>query len=318
MARSSMERAMNVRQLRFFLQIAEIGSVTRAASFLHIAQPALSRQIRQLEDELGVTLFQRSDKGVVLTDAGRLLRDRAVALLRHFERVRQEVRDEFNEPSGELTVAMPPSMFDLVTLPAVTSYRERYPNVQLRVIEGISGILNAWSMVELGRADLAIVTNIEPLATLDTAPFLHEALCLIGPRGAGLDPAKPVGLEEVARHPLMTPSRPNSLRLIIETALAQHKLPLDVKLEGTTPHLLLSLVEEGAGFTTLPFCSAYRRLREGRVCLAPIESVEVSWTVIQAREQPLSTAGERMKSLLREIATERVAVGEWKLCRVAP
>ena len=309
---------MNVRQLRFFLQIAEIGSVTRAASFLHIAQPALSRQIRQLEDELGVTLFQRSDRGVVLTDAGRLLRDRAVALLRHFERVRQEVRDEFNEPSGELAVAMPPSMFDLLTLPAVTSYRERFPNVQLRVIEGISGILNAWSMVELGRADLAIVTNIEPLATLDTAPFLHEALCLIGPKGAGLDPRKPVGLEEVARHPLMMPSRPNSLRLIIETALAQQKLPLDLKLEGTTPHLLLGLVEEGAGFTTLPFCSAYGRLREGRVCLAPIEGVEVSWTLIQAREQPLSTAGERMKLLLRDIATERVADGEWKLCRVAP
>jgi LysR family nitrogen assimilation transcriptional regulator len=308
---------MNVRQLRFFLQIAELGSVTRAASFLHIAQPALSRQIRQLEEELGVTLFQRSDRGVALTDAGRLLRDRAIALLGHFERVRQEVRDEFNEPSGELTVAMPPSMFDLVTLPVMTLYRERYPNVLLRVIEGISGILNAWSMVQLGRADLAIVTNIEPLATLDASPFVHEALCLIGPRDAGLDPDRPIELDEVARHPLMTPSRPNTLRLMIETALAERKLPLKLTLEGNTPHLLLGLVEEGAGFAALPFCSAYRHHRDGRVSLAPISGIEVSWTLIQAREQPLSTAGERMKSLLREIASRRITSGEWKLCRLA-
>ena len=99
------------------------------------------------------------------------------------------------------------------------------------------------------------------------------------------------------------------------SALAELSATFPVQIIDPGVH---KLVEEGAGFTTLPFCSAYRRLREGRVCLAPIEGVEVSWTLIQAREQPLSTAGERMKSLLRDVATERVAAGEWKLCRVAP
>src|SRR5947207_13818447 len=116
---------MNIRQLRFFLQIAELGSMTRAATFLHIAQPAQSRQMQQLEDELGVTLFQRSDRGVALTDAGALLCDRAVGLLQHFERVRQEVKDELNEPSGEVAVAMPTSMLQLVTLPALIADPER-------------------------------------------------------------------------------------------------------------------------------------------------------------------------------------------------
>jgi LysR family nitrogen assimilation transcriptional regulator len=307
---------MNEKQLRFFLQIAEVGSVTRAASFLHIAQPALSRQIRQLEEGLGVILFQRSDRGVALTDAGRLLRDRSVALLQHFERVKQEVRDEFNEPSGALTLAMPPSMFELVTMPAISRYRERYPGVLLRVIEGISGILNAWSMVELGKADLAIVTNVEPLATLENSAFLEEPLCLIGPREAALNPSIEVDLDDVASRELIIPSRPNVGRLILETAMARRKLPLNVVMEGNSPNFILSAVEAGLGFTALPFCSAYRLHLDGRLALAPIKNLQVTWTFIQARDQPLSTAGERMKELLRETVTERIALKQWRFARM--
>ncbi|MES2937926.1 MAG: LysR substrate-binding domain-containing protein [Pseudomonadota bacterium] len=308
---------MNIRQLRFFLQIAEVGSVTRAASFLHIAQPALSRQIRTLEEELGVTLFQRSEKGVALTDAGMLLRDRAVALLRHFERVRHEVRDGFNDPSGELVIAMPPSMFDLVTLPVVTRYKAAHPNVLLRVIEGVSGVLNAWSMVQLGKADIAIVTSIEPLATLETSAFLQEPLCLIGPADAKLDPGTPVDLEEVARHQLVVTSRPNTLRLILETAMAERKLPLNVVLETNTPHMTLAAVRAGMGYAALPFCSGYKLLGEGLVSIAPIQDLHVVWTLIQAREQPLSTAGERMKAMLREVAYEQIAAKHWQLARIS-
>ncbi len=309
---------MNVRQLRSFLQIAELGSVTRAATFLHIAQPALSRQIRQLEEELGVTLFQRSDRGVTLTDAGILLRDRAVALLQHFERVRQEVRDEFNEPSGQLTVAMPPSMFDLVTVPTVLAYKERYPGVLLRIIEGISGVLNAWSLVELGKADLAIVTNVEPLATLETTAFLSEALCLIGPKSATLDISRKITLEEVARHELVLTGRPNSLRLVLETAMAKRKLRMNVAMEATTPQLLLTAVEQGLGYAVLPSCSAYRWNNEGRVTFAPIADLEVSWTIVQARDQPLSTSGDYLKAVLAEVVRERITSGVWRLATLLP
>ncbi len=305
---------MNEKQLRFFLQVAELGSVTRAASFLHIAQPALSRQIQQLEEELDVSLFQRSDRGVALTDAGRLLRDRSVSLLQHFERVKQEVRDQFNEPSGVLTVAMPPSMFELVTVPAVARYRQRYPGVLLRIIEGISGVLNAWSLVELGKADLAIVTNIEPLATLEASALLEEPLCLIGPRAAALDAE--VDIDDVARRQLIIPSRPNTLRLILETAMADRKLPLNVVMEGNSPTFILNAVEAGLGFTALPFCSAYRLARDGQLSVAPIRHLRVRWTFIQSRDQPLPLAGEHMKALLRQTVAERIASQEWRFARL--
>ncbi|KWV56004.1 hypothetical protein AS156_05180 [Bradyrhizobium macuxiense] len=309
---------MNIKQLRFFLQIAELGSVTRAATLLHIAQPALSRHVRQLEEELGVALFQRSDRGVALTSAGMLLRDRAVGLLQHVDRVRQEVRDEFNEPSGEVTAAMPPSMLELVTLPSVARYRERHPGVLLRVIEGISGVLNAWSMVHLGKADLAVVTNVEPLATLESTVFLCEPLCLIGPRSAGLDPAASVALEEVATKSLIVPGRPNSLRLILETAMAERKFPLDVAFEGNSPTLIMLAVEAGLGFATLPFCSAYRFLCEGRVSLAPIRHLDVSWALVQSRERPLSAAGEQLKVTLRETIASQIASGSWAMAKLLP
>ncbi|RXG99345.1 LysR family transcriptional regulator [Bradyrhizobium zhanjiangense] len=309
---------MNIKQLRFFLQIAELGSVTRAATLLHIAQPALSRHIRQLEEELGVALFQRSDRGVALTSAGMLLRDRAVGLLQHVDRVRQEVRDDFNEPSGEVTVAMPPSMLELVTMPSIARYRERHPGVLLRVIEGISGVLNAWSMVQLGKADLAVVTNVEPLATLESTVFLQEPLCLIGPRSARLDPAAPVALDDVATKLLIVPGRPNSLRLILETAMAERKFPLDIAFEGNSPTLIMLAVEAGLGFATLPFCSAYRFLRDGRVSLAPIRHLDVSWAFVQSREQPLSTAGKQLKATLRETIASQIASGDWALAKLLP
>jgi LysR family transcriptional regulator, nitrogen assimilation regulatory protein len=304
--------AMNSRQLRFFLQVAELGSVTRAASALYIAQPALSRQIQQLEDELGVTLFHRSDKGVTLTDAGRLLRERAIPLVRHLERVHQEVRDEYNEPSGELTLAIPPSMADLLILPAITQFRLLHPNVTLRVVEYISGVINAWAMVQQGNVDLGVVTDYEPWAGLVRIPFIQEPLCVIGPRDAGLDFAKPLDLKEVADLTLILPSRPNTFRLIIETALSEQRLPLKIAAEINTPKLIVAAVEAGLGFAVTAYCASHARLVQKEVSVAPIRDQMVSWSIIHSRESHLSRAGKLMQELFVSIARNRIDSGHWK------
>jgi LysR family nitrogen assimilation transcriptional regulator len=304
--------AMNSRQLRFFLQVVVLGSVTRAASALNIAQPALSRQIRQLEDELGVTLFHRSDKGVTLTDAGRLLRERAIPLVRHLERVHQEVRDEYNEPSGELTLAIPPSMADLLILPAISQFRLSHPNVTLRVVEYISGVINAWTMVQQGNADLGVVTDYEPWAGLVRIPFIQEPLCVIGPRDAGLDFAKPFDLNEVADLPLILPSRPNTFRLIIETALSEQKLPLRIAAEINTPKLVVTAVEAGLGFAVVAYCASHSRLLQKELSVAPIRDQIVSWSIIHSRENPLSRAGKLMQELFVSIARNRIDSGHWR------
>lgn len=307
---------MNLRQLRFFLQIAELGSVNRAAALLHIAQPALSRHLRQLESELGVTLFRRTDRGVTLTIAGHRLREKAATLLQLFDRVRQEIRDEFSEPGGELTIVMPPSMLDLLTAPAIVRVRELYPAILLRVVEGISGIINPWSMVADGRADLAVGTNVEPLSSLEATPLLRESLWLIGPLSANLHPSRPVELDFAIRQPLVLTSRPTPVRMIVESALTRRKLAASGVLEVNTPQLAVTLVEAGTGWTILPFCSVFRLFNERKVAIAPINELEIAWTFIQARDRQLSLAGEHVKRVLAHIAAEQAASGKWLLAQM--
>lgn len=307
---------MNVKHLKCFLKVAEIGSLTQAAAILCIAQPALSRQIQQLEDELGVSLFRRSERGVALTDAGRLLQARAKPLLMNFDNLRQEMRDAFNEPSGTVVVAMPPSLFDLLTMPALREYRRTYPEVFLRLYEGISAVMNASSLVQAGSADLAVVTNMEPLATLENRPFVIEPLCLIGPVESALDQRGKIDLETVSTLPLVLTSRPNALRLLLETALANAGLPLDVVMEANSSAALLGAVEAGVGYTVLPFSGGYRMQLHGRMSIAPIADIEVTWNTIQLRSHALSTAGTRMLELLRSMARGQIDCGLWRYARM--
>ena len=309
---------MNSRQLRFFLKIAELGSVTRAAGTLHIAQPALSRQVQQLEDEFGAVLFHRSDRGVTLTDAGRLLQERATSLVRHLERVRQEVRDENGELSGELTLAVPPSMADLLVIPVLTQFRASHPKVTLKVVEYISGVINAWAMVQQGNADLGIVTDAEPWAGLTRTPFITEPLCVIAPRDTGLDFARALTLTEVADLPLILPSRPNTFRLLVEASLSKAGLPLRMALEINTPKLLVSAVEAGLGFGVLAYCASHMQFAQDRVSVAPIYELDVSWSIIHSRESPLSRAGIFMRDLFLSVARDRTETGHWRNTRLPP
>lgn len=307
---------MNVRQLRYFLQVAEVGSVTRAAEVLHIAQPALSRQIRSLEEDLDATLFHRSERGIALTEAGACLRERAVELLRHFDRVRSEVRDRSGDPRGELTIALPPSMSELLAFPVVQRFRTSFPNVLLRVFEASSGVLDAWSMVAHGKADLAVVGSGEPLASLEAYPFIEEPMGLIGPAESGLALHKPVTLEDLVDRPMVMTSRPNVGRMFLESAMAERNLRLNVALEVNTRQLVLKAVQSGLGFTALPLCSGCELLERGAISMAPIEGVVISWLLIKGREQGLSVAGQRMQLMLRQVAHEQISTGRWPLARM--
>lgn len=307
---------MNVTQLRYFLQIAELGSVTRAAEVLHIAQPALSRQMRSLEEDLDATLLHRSERGITLTEAGECLRESAIELLRHFDNVRAKVRDRSGDPSGDLTIALPPSMSEVLAFPVIQRFRASYPNVLLRVFEGPSGVLDAWSMVARGKADLAVVGSGEPLASLDAYPFIEEPMCLIGPPEAGLALDRPLTLEDLVDRPMVMTSRPNVGRMFVESAMAERNLRLNVALEVNTRQLALKAVQSGLGFATLPLCSGSELLERGAISMAPIEGVLISWLLIKGREQGLSTAGQRMQLMLRQVAHEQISAGRWPLARL--
>lgn len=306
---------MNVRQLHYFLQIAELKSFTRAAAVLHVAQPALSRSIRLLEDELGVQLFHRTERGVQLTESGELLRARAAKLIADFAQVRDEVAAQATELRGELTVGVPPSMREMVTLPLVRLFRTRHPRVLLRVNEGISTVLN--ELVHTGRLDMAVVSATEPLASLQHESLLTEAMYLIGPRSARLNPRREVSIRRLAEVPLVVTLRPNALRALVEEALAHVGHPLEPVLEANATSVMLDVVAAGDGFTVLPYCAAHAGLQAGRLSAAPVAGLKVTWEIAYSKERSLSRSGRELRSTLREIARESIEAGVWKRAQLA-
>jgi LysR family nitrogen assimilation transcriptional regulator len=306
---------VNVRQLQYFLQIAELRSFTRAANVLHIAQPALSRQIRALEDELGTPLFHRFERGVTLTEAGLLLRDRAAGILRDLERLRDDIAAQGSDPRGEVSLGMPPSMREMVTVPLAGEVRQRHPQVVMHLFEGISVFLN--EQVRQGKIDCAVVSDLEPLAQVESEPLLSEQLYLLAPPEAGLRADQTVSLETLSQQTLILTSRPNSLRLIVENALAAAQLPLRIVIDGNSTAAMVDLVAQGVGCTVLPYCAADSGLRQGRLSAAPIDGLRVAWTLIHSRERGLSPTGALVRTLLREMVCERVQSGAWPAATLA-
>ncbi len=238
---------VDIKQLQYFVQVAELGGFTRAASVLRVAQPALSRQVRALEVELRQPLFDRNGRGVTLTEAGKRLLAHGRGILQQVERARQDLDGQRGAISGLLSVGLPPSVSRTLTSPLVEVFRERFAGATLTVVEGLSTYLLEW--LAQGRVDCAVVYNATPAAAIELQPVLEEKLYLVSARGARrgkalLAPA--ATLAEVAAHELVIPSRPHAIRMRLETVMAESGLKPRVGLEIESVPAILDLVQRHA------------------------------------------------------------------------
>lgn len=235
---------MDLKQLEYFVHVAELGSFTRAATVLRIAQPALSRQVRSLEVELRQPLFDRNGRGVTLTEAGKRLLAHGRGILQQVERARQDLEDQRGAASGRLAIGLPPSVSRMLTGPLVEAFRERFPKATLTIVEGLSTYVLEWLV--LGRIDCAVVYNVTPAAAIDLVPVLDEPLYLVSARDAAAADGvvgKPVTPAGVAECELVIPSRPHSVRMLLETTLAGAGLKPRIGLEIESVPAMLDLVE---------------------------------------------------------------------------
>jgi LysR family transcriptional regulator, nitrogen assimilation regulatory protein len=239
---------MDFKQIAYFVQVAELGSFTRAASVLKVAQPALSRQVRALEVELRQTLFERNGRGVTLTAAGKRLLAHGRGILQQLQRARQDMEDERGAPLGPLAVGLPPSVSRTLTAPLVQAFRARFPKATLSLVEGLSTYLLDWLLQ--GRIDCAVVYNAAPAAAIDLLAVLEEALFLVSARlpsqAASRLRGRPVSLAAVAKCELVIPSRPHALRMLLDTTLAGAGLQARVGLEVDSVPAILDLVAQAA------------------------------------------------------------------------
>jgi len=242
---------MNLRQLEYFVRVAELGSFTRAALALDVAQPALSRQVRLLEVQLRQHLLVRNGRGVTLTEAGARLLEHGRGILHQMARVQEELADVRGGLAGRVALGLPPTVARAWAVPLVHAFRQRLPQVRLSIVEGLS--VGMQEALDGGRLDVAVLYNARPCAELELAPLLREELVLVQTRPPGLaeEPLLPLPLAALAELPLIIPSRPNAMRMQVESALAECALRPCVALEIDGVRAMLDLVADGLGCAVL-------------------------------------------------------------------
>ena len=295
---------MDLKQLEYFVQVAELGSFSRAATQLGVAQPALSRQVRALEVELRETLLLRNGRGVTLTEPGRQLLARGRDILQLALAAQQEIGARRDEPVGQIVVGLPPSLARRITVPLIELFGHEMPRAKLAVVEGFSTHIGEW--LGTGRVDLGLVYNPEPNPAIDITPVLQEKLMLVGPSAemARLG-GRSVPLTELARLPLVLPQWGHSFRRLMETQAALAGVKLQIAWEVSSVPTILDLVRRGHGYAALT----------GSALSVDAQSDELSQSVITAPEifstLCLASSAQKRRNALHLRTAEAIA----KLCR---
>lgn len=241
---------MDVKQLEYFVAVAEHRSFSRASVSLGIAQSALSRQVRALEVELRETLLTRTGRGVELTEPGQRLFEHSVVILQQLELARAEMGAMRDEPVGQITIGLPPSMGRQLTVPLIDGFRRQMPKARLAVVEGLSTHITEW--LTSGRVDLGLLYNPEPQPGLELTPILSETLCLVEPRARGKAPAAAaLPLAELPQHPLILPQRAHVIRRQLDSQATLAGLRLDIAWEVSGVAAIIDLVCAGYGCAVL-------------------------------------------------------------------
>lgn len=241
---------MDLKKLHCFIRVAEQGSFSQAAQTLDQSQSMVSRQIRQLEVELGLTLLKRNGRGVTLTASGRQLLEHGKGILRQVEITEQTLRNGDGIYKGKVTVGMPPTLGKLLTVGLVTDFLAEFPGCSLSITENLTYWLQ--KRLTMGELDFAILYNPLPNSGLKYQRLWSEKLCLIAPEHSAVSARESISLQELSEYPIIIPNQQQMLRNLIEIECARHDVSLNVVLEIDTVSSMLGLVARGFGYAILP------------------------------------------------------------------
>lgn len=259
---------MDLSQFRTLIRVAELGSLSKAADRLHIAQPALSRHIRLLEDELRVRLFDRHGRGMVLTEAGQDVLRHAIRIMDEVELLRAVAVDHGAPLKGVVSIGLPPTASETLSEPLVSVFRVAHPDVTVRIISAYSGYLLDW--LHRGEIDVAILYDPSSARTLRLRPLLEERLYLIGALDAGLSSDTAVEFSSLEGMRLLMPSGNHGLRLLLENYAEAHGIKLNVTVEADSYAILKGLTRSGHGVTVLPYAPIHREIIDRKLSAAPL------------------------------------------------
>ncbi len=269
---------MDLRQLRYFVNVAKQENFCRAAENLNVAQSALSRHIRHLESELGVKLLNRHARGAEPTAAGKVLQKRATRLLRSIEEICQEVVCIGQGPAGHVSLAVPSSVSQLFAAPLIEACQRELPNITLKLSEGWTGDILEWLLN--GHSDLGIIYSSQVDHRILFKPIITESLDLIvSAQNCALNKRSSYNLNEVAKMNLIIPPHPHGLRSVVEAAFAEHNLTPNILFESQVWSVFKNIIKSGKAHAILPSSEVASDIRRGSMLSIPIQSPIIKRTL---------------------------------------
>ena len=306
---------MELRQFKYFLAIVENKSLSRAAEHLHVAQSALSKQLAELESELGVQLLTRSRNGVTTTEAGKIFYEYAQGITKQISDARAAVLRSSDTVVGSVVVALPQSVAATIAMPLMRAVSRRYPNILFHLNEELTG--NMADQLLIGRVDIAVFTETMPTRDIAFTPLVEEAFVLMHSPQDPLAPAPgDISLEEAVAQPLVLPSAQHGhcTRWIVDDALKRAGLPPQrIAAEINSVYVLKSAVEAGIGPTIMPLGLAQREVEEGRLVahrIASSDTVRVLGLCV-SRHLPTSNAKLAICRLISDVLRDLCESGQW-------
>lgn len=302
---------MELRQLRYFVRVVELGSMSRAAVDLGLVQSALSQQVARLEGELATRLLQRGAKGVTPTEAGVAFFQQAQLALRHADEAVRAAQQ--SRLSGSVSVGLAPTTASILGLPLMLAVRERYPEVRLHVVESLSGHLSA--MLNARQLDLAVLFDTDPGRRWSVTPLVEEKLFLIQARGHDRKPLPArLRLAQVKDLPLILPSGSHGLRSTLDAAFTGQRLQKLLAMEIDSLAMLMDAVRAGLGCTIQPraalarFADADQAFEVAELADARLRRLN---SLCSLSDDELSPAALAVRVVLADCARTLVAGGGW-------
>lgn len=293
---------MDIKQLRYFVRVAELGSVGKASDILDIAQPTLSRQVRALEVELKSTLFSRNGRGVSLTPAGRRFLDHARGVLHAADSALIALKEGESAYEGRVIGGFTPSIGRTLIPTFVERFKARFPKASLSLVEGYSSSLH--EQLLLGSLDFAILLNPPASPNLIIDPIATEDLYLIGASPIGPAPGE-IELKDLASVPLIMPHEPHTIRPLLEYEAARLGIMLTMAFEIDAVRSIVELVERGVGYTVMPLNSIRHSDHPKLVCQKIVSpNIQVTLSMITPIKRPQAPLPVEAASLARETLSE--------------
>lgn len=302
---------MELRQMRYFVRVVELGSISRAALDLQLVQSALSQQIGRLEGELATRLLRRTSKGITPTEAGLAFFREAQLALRHAEQAQRAAHE--SRLTGSVSVGLAPTTASVLGVPLIMAMRERYADVRLHMVSALSGHLS--DMLNSRQLDLAVLFETHPARRWSVTPLLQEKLFLIQSRQhLQREVGDRIRIADLKELPLILPSGPHGLRSTLETAFARARFKPQIVAEIDSLAILMDAVDQGLGCTLQPWAAVGRYPdAERRFALAEIADSEVSRlnSLCSLSDDELSPAALAARVVLAQCARDLVRAGRW-------